>query len=177
MGQDVSVPVGNTAPWASTWPSRITDARGAVMVLQEAFGVNDHIRDICPPIRCRRVRGSRAAPVPSQWRPRARIRRHARGDAIHHAAAGRQARGRPRCHVRLLAGNGVPGRTGRSHRLLHGWQHLLRRRCYWGLGAAVSFYGGGIAQSRFGLPRSSISLPRCKRHGWACSATSTVRSR
>jgi carboxymethylenebutenolidase len=24
--------------------------------------------------------------------------------------------------------------------------------CYWELGAAISFYGGGIAQSRFGLP-------------------------
>ena len=45
------------------------------------------------------------------------------------------------------------------------------------LGAAVTFYGGGVAASRFGLPTLIDAAPHFRRHGWASTAISTRASR
>ena len=41
--------------------------RGAVVVIQEAFGVNDHIKDVTLRFAVHRFQSRRSSPVPSDW--------------------------------------------------------------------------------------------------------------
>jgi carboxymethylenebutenolidase len=151
MGQDVNVKVGGGAMGIYIAEPGV-DARGAVIVLQEAFGVNDHIRDICN----RFADANYVAVAPHLF--------HRSGDpqlgydnmqevmpfimqlqadeleADMNAALGH------------LASKGFEGRQVAAVGFCMGGSISFVAGCYWPLGAAVSFYGGGIAQSRFGFP-------------------------
>jgi carboxymethylenebutenolidase len=148
---DVSVPVQDT-----TMGLYITEpageAKGAVIVLQEAFGVNDHIRDIC-----RRISDAGyVAAAPHLF--------HRSGDpemgyddmsAVIPYIVQLQA---PELEADLeatlahLATMGFEGKKVGVVGFCMGGSIAFMAASYWELGAAVSFYGGGITQGRFGLP-------------------------
>ena len=104
------------------------DARGAVIVLQEAFGVNEHIRDICD----RFAAAGYVAAAPHLF--------HRSGDPelgyddmmavvpYIMQLQGRRPRSRHRRHARAVGPDGFRARAGRGGRFLHGWHHLVRGR-------------------------------------------------
>ncbi len=151
MGQDVRVPVGGTS--MDIYVAETDgDARGAVIVLQEAFGVNDHIRDLCH----RFASSGYLAAAPHLF--------HRSGDPelgyedmtevmpyimqlqADQIEADLEA---TLTHLRTL---GFEDRQVGVIGFCMGGSISFVAGCYWELGAAVTFYGGGIAQSRFGLP-------------------------
>jgi len=161
MGQDLSVPVGTgTGTGTSTSTSTMniyvtepdTKPRGAVIVLQEAFGVNDHIRDLCH----RFADAGYVAVAPHLF--------HRSGDP----ELGYEDMQEVMVHImqleadkleadldatfRLLTSMGYEGKQVAVVGFCMGGSISFVAGCYWELGAAVTFYGGGIAQGRFGLP-------------------------
>jgi carboxymethylenebutenolidase len=136
--------------------------RGAVVVLQEAFGVNDHIKDIC-----RRIakEGYRAV-APHLF--------HRSGDpeldysSIEKVMPHMQALTEPGLSADLTAtlsyltsarfstqSVGVVGFCmGGSVAFFAAARHPL--------GAAVTFYGGGVAEGRFGMPSLIEMAPELK---------------
>jgi carboxymethylenebutenolidase len=151
MGQDVSVPVGGTS--MDIYVAEADgDARGAVIVLQEAFGVNAHIRDLCH----RFAGAGYLAVAPHLF--------HRSGDPelgyedmtevmpyIMQLQAD-QIEADLEATFTHLRTRGFEGRQVGVIGFCMGGSISFVAGCYWALGAAVSFYGGGIAQSRFGLP-------------------------
>jgi len=127
-------------------------ARGAILVLQEAFGVNDHIQDVC---RRFSAVGYRAV-APHLF--------HRSGDpvidyedmqtVVEHimqlSADGLEADLDATLGYLAAAGFDAP-RVGVVGFCMGGSISLLAaaRRP---LGAAVTFYGGGVAEGRFGMP-------------------------
>ncbi len=151
MGQDVSVPAGTGA--MNIYVSEPeTSARGAVIVLQEAFGVNDHIRDLCH----RFAAAGYVAVAPHLF--------HRSDDP----ELGYDDMQEVMVHImqleadkvetdlnatlELLASMGYKGNRVAVVGFCMGGSISFVAGCYWELGAAVTFYGGGIAQGRFGLP-------------------------
>ncbi len=151
MGQNVSVPVA-----AATMDLYVAepdgDPRGAVVVLQEAFGVNEHIRDITN----RFSQAGYVGGAPHLF--------HRSGDPelgyddpqevmpyIMQLQAD-QIEADLEATLEHLGGMGFEGRRVGVIGFCMGGSISFVAGCYWPLGAAVSFYGGGIAQSRFGLP-------------------------
>jgi len=127
-------------------------AKAAVIVLQEAFGVNEHIEDVC---RRLAAAGYRAT-SPHLF--------HRSGDPVldygnfEKLMPHMQALSEPGlmedidATVGHLAGEGFPaGRVGVVGFCMGGSVTFLAavRRT---LGAAVTFYGGGVAEGRFGMP-------------------------
>lgn len=151
MGHDVILQVGaGTMGLYVAEPG--TDARGAVIVLQEAFGVNDHIRDICE----RFADAGYAAVAPRLF--------HRSGDPelgyddmqqvvpyVMQLQAD-EIEADMSATLEHLASLGFQGRRVAAVGFCLGGSISLVAGCYWPLGAAVSFYGGGITQGRFGLP-------------------------
>jgi carboxymethylenebutenolidase len=127
-------------------------ARGAIVVLQEAFGVNDHIQDVC---RRFAAEGYRAV-APHLF--------HRTGDpvidyedmqtVVEHimqlSPDGLEADLDAALGHLADAGFAAP-RVGVVGFCMGGSVSLLAaaRRA---LGAAVTFYGGGVAEGRFGMP-------------------------
>src|SRR3954453_22557886 len=128
------------------------DARGAVIVLQEAFGMNEHVKDVC---RRLATAGYRAA-GPHLF--------HRSGDAV--IAYDDMASVMP--HMQALTAEGLG--TDIDATLLHlrgqgfhdsqigvigfcmGGTVTLFTAAHHALGAAVTFYGGGVTTGRFGMP-------------------------
>jgi carboxymethylenebutenolidase len=151
MGQDVSVPVGSgSMPIYVAEPAG--DARGAVIVLQEAFGVNEHIRSLCH----RLADTGYVAVAPHLY--------HRSGDPelgyedmqqVMPYIMQLQADELEADLEATLAHLGTLGYEGQQIGVVGfcmGGSVALVAAAYWSLGASVTFYGGGIAQSRFGLP-------------------------
>jgi carboxymethylenebutenolidase len=127
-------------------------ARGAIVVLQEAFGVNDHIEDVCG----RLAAEGYLAVAPHLF--------HRSGDAVidyedmqtvvEHmmqlSADGLEAD--LDATLGHLAGAGFAApRVGVVGFCMGGSVSLLAAARH-SLGAAVTFYGGGVAEGRFGMP-------------------------
>ncbi len=126
--------------------------RGAVIVIQEAFGITDHIEDVC-----RRL-------AASGYRAVAPHLFHRSGDAV--IAYDDMASVMP--HMGALSADGLASDLAASIAYLEGAGFGAQRVgivgfCMGGsvvvlaaathtLGAAVTFYGGGVATGRFGLP-------------------------
>jgi carboxymethylenebutenolidase len=127
--------------------------RGAVVVLQEAFGVNDHIQDVT---RRFAAAGFRAA-APHLF--------HRTGDPTFGYDGGLDG---IRPHMGALTAEGLgydldatlthlgdagfrPDRVGAVGFCMGGTVALVAGTRH-ALGAAVSFYGGGITEGRFGEP-------------------------
>lgn len=135
-------------------------ARAALIVVQEAFGVNGHIEDVT---RRFAAEGYRAV-SPHVF--------HRSGDPVlaygdmEHVLPHMQAMTEAGLHadldatLRYLADAGfAPDRVGVTGFCMGGTVAFLaaaRRR----LGAAVTFYGGGIASGRFGSPPQTELAPQ-----------------
>ena len=128
------------------------DARGAVIVIQEAFGVNGHIEDIC---RCLADEGYRAV-APHLF--------HRTGDAV----IGYDNMADVMAHLGELTAEGIAADVDATldHLRDNGFdddQIGIVGFCMGGsvvvfvaerhvLGGAVTFYGGGVTAGRFGMP-------------------------
>jgi len=151
MSQDVKVKVGNdTMGLYVTQPKG--EARGAVVVLQEAFGVNDHIQDLC---RRFSDEGYVAAAPHLFHRSGDPILGYEDMQAVIPYVMQLTA---PELEADLeatfehLAGLGFEGQRVAVVGFCMGGSIAFLAACYWERGAAVSFYGGGITQGRFGMP-------------------------
>ena len=151
MAMDVPLQVGSD-PMELYVATPDQEPRGAVMVLQEAFGVNDHIRDICQ----RFAAVGYVAAAPHLF--------HRCGDPelgyedmqevmpfIMQLQAD-QIEADIEATLGHLASIGFETQRVAAIGFCMGGSIAFVAGCYWRLGAAVSFYGGGISQSRFGLP-------------------------
>jgi carboxymethylenebutenolidase len=151
MAGTESIAVGDrTMPMYVSPPTH--DPQTAVVVLQEAFGVNDHIREVAD-----RLAGEgHLAVAPHLF--------HRSGDP----ELGYDDNNAVAPHVQQLqlaelkadlasaldnlASRGIePTGTGVIGFCMGGSISLLAG-CEWALGASVSYYGGGIAKGRFGMP-------------------------
>lgn len=151
MGNDVSLQVGSGT--MSLFVAEPTgDARGAVIVLQEAFGVNEHIRDVTQ----RFADASYLAVAPHLF--------HRSGDP----ELGYEDMQEVIPFIMQLQADEIEAdiEATLAHLSLAGFESdrvaavgfcmggsiSFVAGCFWPLGAAVSFYGGGIAQGRFAFP-------------------------
>ena len=136
--------------------------QGAVIVVQEAFGVNDHIKDIADRFA---AEGYRAV-APHFF--------HRSGDPVLGYDDIETAKG----HIGQLTKEGIAEDVGAALEHLHrdGFEDdriAVVGFCMGGtvafieahdhrLGAAVTFYGGGIAEGRFGEPALQDLAPELK---------------
>jgi carboxymethylenebutenolidase len=128
------------------------EARGSIVVVQEAFGVTPHIQSIC-----RRLAASGyAALAPALFhRVGSPVLDYGDFDAVRPAMASLTAGG---IEIDLDAAFGElknrgfgDARTGIVGFCMGGTIAMFAAT-EWRLGAAVTFYGGGVAQGRFGFP-------------------------
>jgi carboxymethylenebutenolidase len=151
MPENVTVNVGKDAMDIHVTQPK-GEARGAVVVLQEAFGVNDHIQDLCR----RFADEGYVAAAPHLF--------HRSGDPIlgyedmtevipyvMQLTVG-ELEADLEATFAHLAGMGFEGRRVAVVGFCMGGSIAFLAASYWELGAAVSFYGGGITQGRFGMP-------------------------
>jgi carboxymethylenebutenolidase len=151
MGSDVALQVGAATMGAYVAePAR--DARGAVVVVQEAFGVNDHIRDIAD----RFADAGYVSVAPRLF--------HRSGDPelgyddMQEVMPYIMQLQADEIEADLEATLGHLEAMGFERRQIAvvgfcmGGSVSFVAACFWPLGAAVTFYGGGITQSRFGFP-------------------------
>jgi carboxymethylenebutenolidase len=137
-------------------------ARGAVVVIQEAFGVNDYIEDVCR----RLARDGYRAVAPHLF--------HRTGDPVldygnfEKVMEHMQALTKETLSVDLdasfahLSGTGFDrSRTGIVGFCMGGTVSFFAATRE-ALGASVTFYGGGVAEGRFGLPSLVELAPRLK---------------
>jgi len=138
------------------------EAKGAVIVIQEAFGITDHIMDICQ----RFADAGYVAVAPHVF--------HRTGDPIipyekmqdvipHIMELKREGiEADLKASLDYLASEGFTGRQVAICGFCMGGTIAFFAGVQWELGAAVTFYGGGITQGRFGLPPLLEMLPDLK---------------
>jgi len=128
------------------------DAKGAIVVLQEAYGVNGHIQDVCR----RFSDAGYVAAAPHlfhrtgdpiiDYEDMDKVIEHVMQLTVNGLEADLEAT------LDHLAGTGFEGRRVAAVGFCMGGSVAFLAASYWELGAAVSFYGGGITQGRFGMP-------------------------
>ena len=151
MGENVKLQVGgDTMEIYLAEPDG--EARGAVMVLQEAFGVNDHIRDLCH--RFASAGYLTAAPHLFHRSGDPELGYEDMQEVMVHIMQleADQIEADLSATLDHLASLGFDSKKVAAVGFCMGGSISFVAGCYWELGAAVTFYGGGIAQSRFGLP-------------------------
>jgi carboxymethylenebutenolidase len=128
------------------------EAKGAVIVIQEAFGITDHIKTICH----RLAAEGYLAVAPHLF--------HRTGDPIigydkmqevmpHISKLNRaEIENDIKTTLGHLSTLGFSGRKVAIIGFCMGGTIAFHAGVEWELGAAITFYGGGIAQGRFGLP-------------------------
>jgi crotonobetainyl-CoA:carnitine CoA-transferase CaiB-like acyl-CoA transferase/dienelactone hydrolase len=138
------------------------EAKGAVIVIQEAFGITDHIKSICH----RLAAEGYLAVAPHLF--------HRTGDPI--IAYDKMQEVMPHISklnraeiendIKTTLGHlAMLGFTGKKVAIIGfcmGGTIAFHAGAEWGLGAAITFYGGGIAQGRFGLPAMAEAAPNLK---------------
>ena len=126
--------------------------KGAVIVIQEAFGITDHVKDITARLAAEgflavapHVFHRSGDPIISYENMR---------DVMPHLGALNRTDIEADVQVTLdyLAGQGFAGKQVGIIGFCMGGSIAFFAGAQWELGAAVSYYGGGIAQGRFGLP-------------------------
>lgn len=142
-GDEVTLPLYDTEGPA--------DAKGAVIVIQEAFGVNDHIEDVC---RRFAAAGYRAV-APHLF--------HRSGDPVLDYAAIEQVMPHMRAlseaglladlavTLDYLASKGFDRASIGIVGFCMGGSVTFLAAARYRLGAAVTFYGGGVSEGRFGM--------------------------
>jgi carboxymethylenebutenolidase len=136
--------------------------KGAVIVIQEAFGITDHIKDVC----ARVAAAGYVAIAPHVF--------HRSGDPVigydrmqevvpHIMQLNREGlEADVKASLDYLAGQGFSGRQVAIMGFCMGGTIAFFAGAQWALGAAVTFYGGGITQGRFGLPALLEMVPELK---------------
>jgi carboxymethylenebutenolidase len=133
--------------------------KGAVIVIQEAFGITDHIMDVC----ARVADAGYVAVAPHVF--------HRTGDPV--IAYDRMQEVIPHIMqlnradleadlaacLTYLDGEGFAGRKVAIMGFCMGGTIAFHAGVKWPLGAAITFYGGGIVQGRFGLPTLLEQVP------------------
>jgi carboxymethylenebutenolidase len=119
-------------------------AKGAVIVIQEAFGIVDHIKDICQ----RLAAEGYVAVAPHLF--------HRTGDPL--IPYDKMQEVMP--HIMKLNRADIEADLKATLGFLAAAGFFAGAE--WALGAAVTFYGGGIAQGRFGLPAMADQAPSLK---------------
>jgi len=126
--------------------------KGAVIVVQEAFGITDHIKDVA----ARLAAEGFLAVAPHIF--------HRTGDPVisyenmrdvmpHLGGLNREGiEADIQATLDHLAGQGFAGKQVGIIGFCMGGTISFFAGAHWNLGAAVSYYGAGIAQGRFGLP-------------------------
>jgi carboxymethylenebutenolidase len=137
-------------------------AKGAVIVIQEAFGITDHILDVCG----RLAAAGYLAVAPHVF--------HRTGDPVigydrmqevipHIMELNRNGiEADLQATLDYLAGEGFAGRKVAIMGFCMGGTIAFFAGTQWQLGAAVTFYGGGIVMGRFGLPTLLDLVPDLK---------------
>jgi len=128
------------------------EAKGAVVVLQEAYGVNGHIQDVCR--RFSDVGYVAAAPhlfhrtggPVIDYEDMDTVIEHIMQLTVNGLEVDLEAT------LELLAGRGFETKRVAAVGFCAGGSVAFLAAAYWELGAAVSFYGGGVTQGRFGMP-------------------------
>jgi carboxymethylenebutenolidase len=151
MGQTVELPVGDTQMGLYVAEPQ-GEAKGAIVVLQEAFGVNEHMRDVtdrfaaegylavCPHLY------HRSGDPELGYEDMTEVIPYIMQLTVTELEADLEA------SFAYLKDRGYDlGRTGVIGYCMGGSVSFLAG-CYWELGAAVSYYGGGITQGRFQMP-------------------------
>lgn len=137
-------------------------AKGAVIVIQEAFGITDHIMDVCR----RAAEAGYLAVAPHVF--------HRTGDPViaydrmqevipHIMGLNREGiEADLKATLDYLAGQGFSGRKVAIMGFCMGGTIAFFAGAQWQLGAAITFYGGGIVMNRFGLPTLLEMVPQLK---------------
>ena len=151
MGTTVELPVNDTQMGLYV-AEPAGDAKGAIVVVQEAFGVNAHVRDVAD----RFAAEGYLAVAPHLY--------HRSGDpelgyddmtevipyimqlAVNELEADLEA------SLAYLKERGFEGSKVGVIGYCMGGSVSFLAGSYWALGAAVSYYGGGITQGRFQMP-------------------------
>jgi carboxymethylenebutenolidase len=136
--------------------------KGAVIVIQEAFGITDHIKNVAK----RFAAEGYLAVAPHLF--------HRTGDPIigydkmqdvmpHISKLNRgDIDADLKATIDFLAGAGFSGKQVAIIGFCMGGTIAFHAGAEYALGAAVTFYGGGIAQGRFGLPAMAETAPSLK---------------
>jgi carboxymethylenebutenolidase len=128
------------------------EAKGAVVVLQEAYGVNGHIQDVC---RRFSDAGYVAAAPHLFHRTGGPVIDYEDMDTVIEHIMQLTVNGLEvdlEATLELLAGRGFDSKRVAAVGFCAGGSVAFLAAAYWELGAAVSFYGGGVTQGRFGMP-------------------------
>jgi carboxymethylenebutenolidase len=135
-------------------------AKGAVIVIQEAFGITDHIKDVCR----RAADAGYFAVAPHVF--------HRSGDPVigydrmqevipHIMGLNREGiEADLEATLGYLEAQGFSGRKVAIMGFCMGGTIAFFAGAQWQLGAAITFYGGGIVLSRFGLPTLLELVPQ-----------------
>jgi carboxymethylenebutenolidase len=137
-------------------------AKGAVIVIQEAFGMTDHIKDICNRIAAAGYLA--VAPHVFHRTGDPLISYENMRDVMPHLMALNRAdiEADLKACFDYLAGQGFKGRQVGIIGFCMGGTISFFAGAEYELGAAVTYYGGGIAQGRFGLPGLAEMAPGLK---------------
>jgi carboxymethylenebutenolidase len=151
MAQTVSVDSGGS-PMGLYDAAPDGEARGAVIVIQEAFGLTEHIEDVCQRFA---AEGYRAV-APHLF--------HRSGDPVipyddmravmPHLGrlSGEGLDADIDATLGYLAGLGFPARSVGIVGFCMGGSVVVLAAAHHALGAAATFYGGGVTAGRFGMP-------------------------
>lgn len=138
------------------------EAKGAVIVIQEAFGITDHIKSVCH----RLAAAGYLAVAPHLF--------HRTGDPViaydkmqdvmpHISKLNREdIESDLKTTIGHLALAGFTGKQVGIIGFCMGGTIAFHAGAEWALGAAITFYGGGIEQGRFGLPAMAERAPALK---------------
>ena len=129
------------------------EPRGGVVVIQEAFGLTDHIRDLAERLAA------------AGWLAVAPALFHRSGSPVFAYDGGMKALGPVfqsltasgidddlGATLGYLAGRGIPSERTGVVGFCMGGTVALHAAAAFPLGAAVTFYGGGVVEGRWGLP-------------------------
>jgi carboxymethylenebutenolidase len=151
MGQTVELPVGD-AQMGLYVAEPEGDAKGAIVVLQEAFGVNEHMRDVTDRFAAEGYLAvaphlyHRSGSPELGYEDMTEVIPFIMQLTVTDLEADLEA------SFAYLKERGFEGSKVGVIGYCMGGSVAFLAACYWELGAAVSYYGGGITQGRFQMP-------------------------
>ena len=157
MPETIDVTLGEGFPGAAARPAG--DPAGGVVVIQEAFGLTGHIRDICGRLAAAGYAAAAPALFHRQGAPVLGYGELRRAMPLMRALRADQIRSDVQAALGYLGTLGLPpGRCGIVGFCMGGSVALMMATEL-ELGAAVTFYGGGVAEGRFGFPPLADAAP------------------
>jgi carboxymethylenebutenolidase len=148
--RETSSETSDETPLSIRHPAEV--AAGGVVVVQEAFGVTDHIEDVCQ----RLADAEWLAVAPHLFhRTGDPVLDHTDYDSVRPHMAALTAEGIATdvdAALDYIAGAGFPPEAAGIVGFCMGGSIALATGVRRQLGAAVTFYGGGVSQGRFGYP-------------------------